>query len=93
MEGGRIESARMILVDNFEGVMNSQAPMIHFIPTENVKENPADYQMPLYKTMQRAGSLSATGHSTNFILTILTPTKVDPQYWILNGAAYICALN
>ena len=93
MEGGRIESARMILVDNPEGVMNSQAPMIHFIPTENVKENPADYQMPLYKTMQRAGSLSATGHSTNFILTILTPTKVDPQYWILNGAAYICALN
>lgn len=93
MEGARIDPARMILVDNPPGVMNNQAPMIHFMPEEDYAYNPNDYAMPLYKTIKRAGSLSATGHSTNFVLTIYTPTKVDPEYWILNGAAYVCALN
>ena len=90
MEGARLEPSRMILVDNPEGVMNNQAPVIHFNPEEDHERNPNDYPMPLYKTIKRAGSMSATGA---FVLTIYTPTRVDPEYWILNGAAYVCALN
>lgn len=54
--------------------------------------------MPLYKTSNlnikilplglRAGVLSTTGHSTNFIRAIDCPTKKNPDYWILNGAAF-----
>jgi dynein heavy chain len=40
-----------------------------------------------------AGTLSTTGHSTNFIIGIDTPTKKKPEYWILKGAALACALN
>lgn len=47
--------------------------------------------MPVYKTTSRAGTLSTTGHSTNFIIDVLCPTKKKPEYWILNGAAFICS--
>lgn len=61
------------------------------VPVENFEPNPNDYRMPVYKTTSRAGTLSTTGHSTNFIIDVLCPTKKKPDYWILNGAAFICA--
>ena len=73
--------------------MYSPAPIIVFVPTENFVSDPADYSMPLYKTTQRAGTLSTTGHSTNFIISIECPTDQKPEYWVLNGAAFLCALS
>lgn len=73
--------------------MFTQAPIIEFIPAENNPSKPEDYKMPVYKTTVRAGTLSTTGHSTNFIIGIDTPSKKKPEYWILKGAAFTCALN
>lgn len=70
--------------------MYVKSPIIEFIPTENYKANPNDYSMPVYKTNLRAGTLSTTGHSTNFILPIETPTKRKSEYWVMKGAAYVC---
>ena len=94
MEGCKYDPSKNVLVDNPIGQMYSNAPLIYFIPVENYVPNPADYPMPLYKTTLRAGTLSATGHSTNFILTIYVPTgKLTSEYWILNGAAFMCDRN
>ena len=94
MEGCKYDNAKNVLVDSPAGQMYSSAPLIYFIPVENFVPNPNDYPTPLYKTTKRAGTLSATGHSTNFILTIYVPTgKLTSEYWILNGAAFMCDRN
>lgn len=66
-------------------------PMIHFMPTEFHTANEAkDYLCPIYKTSVRAGILSTTGQSTNFVLAVELPTNRSPDYWVLKGAALLC---
>ena len=88
IEGCRFESNYLQL--SLPNVMITTAPIIQFIPTANYSPNPNDYQMPVYKTSARAGTLSTTGHSTNFIIAIDCPTKKKPEFWILNGCAMTC---
>lgn len=82
-----------MLEDSSPGVMYTQAPVIEFIPSEKSITKGDEYRMPVYKTILRAGTLSTTGHSTNFIIAVDIPTKKKTEYWILKGAAFICALN
>ncbi len=51
------------------------------------------YDCPLYKTLTRAGTLSTTGHSTNYIISVKLPSgQHAPGHWINRGAALFCAL-
>jgi len=48
------------------------------------------YRCPVYKTSVRAGELTTTGHSSNFIVTVELPSLLPADYWVLKGAALLC---
>jgi len=93
MEGCRFDYKHGRLEESKPGEMFVGAPIIQFSPEEDNTPDQSNYIMPVYKTTTRAGVLSTTGHSTNFVIAIEVPTKQKPEYWILNGAAFICQLN
>merc|ERR1711988_883131 len=83
---GRVE-------DSLPGVMYTPLPVIRFNPIANYVRNKQDYSCPLYKTSVRAGTLSTTGHSTNFVVMLDLPTDKPVDYWVLKGAAALTQLN
>ncbi|XP_069810836.1 dynein axonemal heavy chain 14 isoform X3 [Dendropsophus ebraccatus] len=75
----------------------SALPQILFIPHvvdhSSGEHNPIySYDCPLYRTPQRAGTLSSTGHSSNFITAVSLPSLVQPNHWIRRGAALLCQI-
>nr|KAJ3422838.1 Dynein heavy chain 6, axonemal [Polyrhizophydium stewartii] len=93
MEGARWDKEKRLLQDSFPMEMYSVMPLIRFIPTQTSPSKDRLYVCPLYKTSARAGTLSTTGHSTNFVVAIFLPTERPSDYWIAKGVALLCQLN
>ena len=71
-----------------------QMPIIHFVPIKDyVPDENTSFAAPVYKTSTRAGMLSTTGISTNFVVTVHMPTARPPSEWTLRGAALLCQLD
>uniref|UniRef100_A0A286XH43 Dynein axonemal heavy chain 6 n=1 Tax=Cavia porcellus TaxID=10141 RepID=A0A286XH43_CAVPO len=93
MDASRWDDKEMVIEDALPGQMNPMLPVVHFEPQQNYEPAPTLYHSPLYKTGARAGTLSTTGHSTNFVVTVLLPSKRSKDYWIAKGSALLCQLN
>lgn len=81
------------MADALQGKMIETMPVIHFVPKEDFKLDAEDYASPLYKTSLRAGVLSTTGQSTNFVLYVAIPTKEHPDFWVGRATAMLCMLD
>ena len=72
-------------------------PLINFIPIRFDEKRYSDkfeiYECPVYKTSVRAGVLSTTGQSTNFVLSVEIPSTEESDYWVLQGTALLLQLN
>jgi len=90
MDGARWNRDEQVIDDQHAGELYNKMPLIHFKPMQDYKPEPDDYQCPIYKTGKRAGVLTTTGQSSNFILMVDLPTKVEPKVWVKRSAAMLC---
>lgn len=83
------------LTESSCGVMYSPLPVMHLMPVQDYVAPESSYDCPLYKTSARAGALSTTGQSTNFVLCVDLPIRegTDRDHWVLQGVALLCMLD
>ena len=99
MEGARFDRSNMVIEESVPGILFDPMPCIWLKPCLMDFEKPADavtegmYFCPLYKTSKRAGTLSTTGHSTNFVVALDIPTKKSSDHWVRMGTAMLCMLD
>lgn len=94
IEGCKWNHDAMHLDESDPKVLYVKMPMVWFRPckVEDYIQHKT-YSCPIYKTSVRKGVLMTTGHSSNFVLKLRLPTKVDDTHWILRGVAILCSLD
>ncbi|XP_060806154.1 dynein axonemal heavy chain 1-like [Amyelois transitella] len=93
LEGARWNVGDMSLEESRAKELHTEMAIIYMKPEQNHKLQSGLYECPTYKTLVRAGTLSTTGHSTNYVMTIELPTHKPPAHWIKRGVALFCALD
>jgi len=76
LEGARWDADAHCLAESRPKELFVDFPAIHLDPKVG-RKTPKEgvYACPCYKTTMRAGTLSTTGHSTNFVLMVEVPSK------------------
>ena len=68
LEGARFDEDLGMLNDSIPKQLFSSLPVIHLLPVQfRVAPETGIYRCPVYKILTRTGTLSTTGHSTNFV--------------------------
>uniref|UniRef100_A0A1B6CU24 AAA+ ATPase domain-containing protein n=1 Tax=Clastoptera arizonana TaxID=38151 RepID=A0A1B6CU24_9HEMI len=93
MDASRFDTTKFVMVEQYPGEMYPALTALHLLPVTTLRPMMNRYEAPLYKTSVRAGVLSTTGHSTNFVITVFLPTDKPSSHWILRGAALLTQIT
>jgi len=96
MEGARWDLVHDCVSESFPRELFAPMPILALEPVEShtAHSHKDLYECPVYKVTTRAGTLSTTGLSTNFIASIgLAPGSQSPEHWVLRGVALVSMLD
>ena len=97
LDGASWDSDGQHLAPPAAGVMRASLPVVLLEPelAQEAGTPTGMYLCPLYKTSDRAGSLTTTGQSTTYITSIALPLmpQSHPDMWVLQGVALLCTLD
>lgn len=111
IEGARFDIESHVIQESHPRELSMLMPIIHLAPkvkdqvplVEGIPEQYTGsrngtahvYMCPVYKTSFRQGTLSTTGHSTNFVMMLRIPMAPEhaQKHWIKRGVALLTQLD
>uniref|UniRef100_A0A1B0B0B8 Dynein heavy chain 3, axonemal n=1 Tax=Glossina palpalis gambiensis TaxID=67801 RepID=A0A1B0B0B8_9MUSC len=102
LEGCRWNRSVQCIDESYQKILFDTIPVTLLIPALITLDGPKVlttkdgrniYECPVYKTSERRGILSTTGHSTNFVMYMDIPCTKTQMHWINRGAASLCQLD